>query len=235
MKLLVEAGADINQLDTSNETCLHRTIYDNKLDEAQYLLELGANCKILSYGNETPLHAVRKQIKNPGIAVQWWTALFDYGAGLFHDFSNLEINPEFLSIVTENQIFIGAREDGKLIDRKTPGFEKAITTIPELKDAIANGNIYMFKQLYNMAQYLLKKHENNSEAAQVLHELSEVLKPYTIPTAVMKMVDKILIHGTFKEDKKPILPPDLQEKLAIRDKQWELQVTRGGKLNYHQN
>jgi hypothetical protein len=232
IKLLCEKGADIDRVNTCGETCLYNSIYQTIIDEnnnglkdyrkTKLLLELGANCHVICSDQSLfELVAERK------LSMDWWTLLLDFGAGIYTDFTKVNVDVTFLRKMTANQVVIGTIKDGKSVDRTTPGFEEAHTNEDELRRAIIDGNLFNFKALLISVKHLLKAHPQNSALISDLTKITELLQSYQIKNAQSLGIDKLIknfLLGASKEK----LPTDLLEKCETREKQLEQQVLRGG-------
>ena len=60
MKMLLQKGACINDLDNYGGTAFHNAAYRNSIEAMQFLLECGASVNIRDIYHETPADIVRK-------------------------------------------------------------------------------------------------------------------------------------------------------------------------------
>ncbi len=236
MSLLAEKGANIDRMDTSGATSLYNNILqviedenNNGLKEfhkTKLLLELGANCHILVFGE--PLIGLIAEKK---LSMDWWTLLLDFGAGIYTDFSKVEVEVNFLRKMTANQIVIGATKDGKPIDRTTPGFENAHTNKEELRKAISAGNLYNFKALIVSTKHLIKTNSQNLSLITQLTKLIEIFETYRVKNMQSLSIEQLLKNTLLAPKLAPNkdqLPPDLREIYETREEQVAQQFLRGG-------
>lgn len=147
------------------------------------------------------------------------------------DFSNTNVDVDFLRKMNANQIVIGATKDGKLIDRTTPIFENAHTNEDELKQAIRNGNLYNFKALIVSTKHLIKSNAQNPALIARLTNLIELFETYRVKNMQSTGIDQLLRYFLLTPNLTAIkdkLPPDLRETLETREKQVEQQYFRSG-------
>ena len=232
MRLLAEKGANVDRLDTSGASCLYNIILtaeedrDNgnfhHYDKTKLLLELGANCHVTFFGD-----TLLDLIEEKKLSMDWWTLLLDVGAGIYTDFSKVNVDVAFLRKMTANQIVIGATKDGKLVDRTTPGFEEAHTNEEELKQAINAVNFYNFKALVKSTKHLIKDNPQNLELIGHLNRLIEIFESYRIKSIQCTTIDRLIKNSIFEENKDKI-PSDLRAVCETREKQMEQQYLRGG-------
>ena len=147
LRLLITAGANINDADERGFTSLHYAVLAGNLVKVKKLLSLGANLNQHNQNMETPLTlALTRNIPKKQEMLE---LLFNSSVIISQDFSDVNI-PRGL---TDGAIMIGSTvwSDTLLqdvpIDRTMKGFEHAITNTQEFEAATKSGVKFDYKAI----------------------------------------------------------------------------------------
>lgn len=142
VRLLIAAGADINEKDGLSWTMLHYTV-GNSLIKSLHLIALGADINITNSKNETPITiAFTRDIENKS---QMLLLLFKKEWVISQDLTGIDFTgPDVPSGLTDGVIMIGSTiklgdpPQPVPVTRQMEGLENAITTPEEFAQAAEN-------------------------------------------------------------------------------------------------
>lgn len=164
LRLMITAGADIDEADERGFTSLHYAVLAGNIIKIKKLLSLNSSINKKNKNAETPLQlAISRDIPNKNEILQ---LLFKHGVIISQDFSNTEI-PLGL---TDGIIMLGSTVWSDTIfqsipvDRSIKGFEKAITNLQEFEEAVRAGVKFDYKALENASR------ENQNPEIKALHQ-----------------------------------------------------------------
>ena len=216
VRLLIVAGANLEEMDGGGNTTLHYAVLAGNLHKTMHLLALGASINTKNTDGDTPLKwALTRELPNKPEMLK---LLFKKERVIAQDFTGIDIPPNLIDgvIVIGSYIMQGTPLTRIPVTRQMKGFENAITNSQEFAEAVKHHQ-------FNFASIELSIKNEKSDQITAFKETLQKIKiekqgnvsPLTLLTA--KTFAKLSLFATNKTEKIKIdekikkLPIELQQ------------------------
>jgi ankyrin repeat protein len=199
VKLLVESGANVNGENNHGVTSLLFAVWKSRIHVVKLLIQSQANVNQTNKYGDTPFNWATKNGNRECIEL-----LLDAGGALS---ANI-LYPFPPNTETTGKVVIGLNLNGQPVTRHTPGFEKAITNMKELNEAIISGeqfNRAIIKTCDYLAANKDKRNQRNMQKRKTMRAAKSQL--FNLCSLFLRCSFEV------KETELSLLPTDIVEKI----------------------